>query len=228
MEVILLEKIHKLGVIGDVVRVKAGYARNFLLPHGKALIANKENKLFFNEKKESIESENLKSKKEAEIFSKKLGKVEIRLIRAASDSGQLYGSVTSRDIVNFLNEKNLQINKNQVILNKSLKNLTYENIQIKLHPEIIVEMPLNVARSEDEANKQTQLKKPITSNDEANVNNKTEKINNNSEIDQNKAEEIQSTETKETDNDTEEAKKLIDEKNKDTMKEDISETKVDE
>ena len=228
MEVILLEKIHKLGVIGDVVRVKAGYARNFLLPHGKALIANKENKLFFNEKKESIESENLKSKKEAEIFSKKLGKVEIRLIRAASDSGQLYGSVTSRDIVNFLNEKNLQINKNQVILNKSLKNLTYENIQIKLHPEIIVEMPLNVARSEDEANKQTQLKKPITSNDEANVNNKTEKINNNSEIDQNKAEEIQSTETKETDNDTEEAKKLIDEKNKDTMKEDISETKEDE
>ena len=228
MEVILLEKIHKLGVIGDVVRVKAGYARNFLLPHGKALIANKENKLFFNEKKESIESENLKSKKEAEIFSKKLGKVEIRLIRAASDSGQLYGSVSSRDIVNFLNEKNLQINKNQVILNKSLKNLTYENIQIKLHPEIIVEMPLNVARSEDEANKQTQLKKPITSNDEANVNNKTEKINNNSETDQNKAEEIQSTETKETDNDTEEAKKLIDEKNKDTMKEGISETKEDE
>ena len=228
MEVILLEKIHKLGVIGDVVRVKAGYARNFLLPHGKALIANKENKLFFNEKKESIESENLKSKKEAEIFSKKLVKVEIRLIRAASDSGQLYGSVSSRDIVNFLNEKNLQINKNQVILNKSLKNLTYENIQIKLHPEIIVEMPLNVARSEDEANKQTQLKKPITSNDEANVNNKTEKINNNSETDQNKSEETKTTETKETDNDSEEAIKLIDEKNKDTMKEDISETKEDE
>ena len=228
MEVILLEKIHKLGVIGDVVRVKAGYARNFLLPHGKALIANKENKLFFNEKKESIESENLKSKKEAEIFSKKLGKVEIRLIRAASDSGQLYGSVTSRDIVNFLNEKNLQINKNQVILNKSLKNLTYENIQIKLHPEIIVEMPLNVARSEDEANKQTQLKKPITSNDEANVDNKSEKINNNSETNLNKPEETQTTETKETDNDTKEAKKLIDEKNKDTMKEDISETKADE
>ena len=228
MEVILLEKIHKLGVIGDVVRVKAGYARNFLLPHGKALIANKENKLFFNEKKESIESENLKSKKEAEIFSKKLGKVEIRLIRAASDSGQLYGSVSSRDIVNFLNEKNLQINKNQVILNKSLKNLTYENIQIKLHPEIIVEMPLNVARSEDEANKQTQLKKPITSNDEANVDNKTEKINNNSETNLNKPEETQTTETKETDNDTKEAKKLIDEKNKDTMKEDISETKVNE
>ena len=225
MEVILLEKIHKLGVIGDVVRVKAGYARNFLLPHGKALIANKENKLFFNEKKESIESENLKSKKEAEIFSKKLVKVEIRLIRAASDSGQLYGSVSSRDIVNFLNEKKLQINKNQVILNKSLKNLTYENIQIKLHPEIIVEMPLNVARSEDEANKQTQLKKPITSNDEANVNNKTEKINNNSETDQNKSEETKTTETKETDNDSEEAIKLIDEKNKDTMKEDISETK---
>ena len=228
MEVILLEKIHKLGVIGDVVRVKAGYARNFLLPHGKALIANKENKLFFNEKKESIESENLKSKKEAEIFSKKLGKVEIRLIRAASDSGQLYGSVSSRDIVNFLNEKNLQINKNQVILNKSLKNLTYENIQIKLHPEIIVEMPLNVARSEDEANKQTQLKKPITSNDEANVDNKSEKINNNSETNLNKPEETQTTETKETDNDTKEAKKLIDEKNKDTMKEDISETKVNE
>ena len=228
MEVILLEKIHKLGVIGDVVRVKAGYARNFLLPHGKALIANKENKLFFNEKKESIESENLKSKKEAEIFSKKLGKVEIRLIRAASDSGQLYGSVTSRDIVNFLNEKNLQINKNQVILNKSLKNLTYENIQIKLHPEIIVEMPLNVARSEDEANKRTQLKKPITSNDEANVDNKSEKINNNSETNLNKPEETQTIETKETGNDSEEAKKLIDEKNKDTMKEDISETKVDE
>ena len=114
--------------------------------------------------------------------------------------------MSSRDIVNFLNEKNLQINKNQVILNKSLKNLTYENIQIKLHPEIIVEMPLNVARSEDEANKQTQLKKPITSNDEANVNNKTEKINNNSETDQNKSEETETTETKETDNDSEEAR----------------------
>ncbi len=225
MEVILMEKINKLGGIGDVVKVKAGYARNYLLPQGKALIANEDNKLFFNEKKEAIESENLKTKKEAETFAKKVGKVEIRLIRAASDSGQLYGSVSSRDIANFFKEKSLQIDKNQIILNKSLKNLTYENIQLKLHPEIIIEIPLNVARSEDEANKQTELKKPITANEETDEVNKVEKINNQSEINKNKTTKTENTVSKSKEIQSEKDKNFAEISDKDLMKENESENK---
>ena len=124
MEIILLEKIQKLGQIGDVVKVKPGYARNFLVPQGKALYATEENKNVFKEKKENIEADNLKKKSEAEKLLKQFTNKEVILIRAASDSGQLYGSVTSKDIAKSLNEEKLSINKNQIILNKSIKYLT--------------------------------------------------------------------------------------------------------
>ncbi len=226
MEIILMEKIHKLGGIGDVVKVKAGYARNYLLPQGKALIANKENKLFFNEKKDSIQSESLKNRKEAETFSKKLEKGEIRLIRAASESGQLYGSVSSRDISNFLKEQNLQIDKTQVILNKSLKNLTYEKIQIKLHPEVIVEMILNVARSEEEANKQKELKQAITSNEDIVAPLEKELIKTELEKETKKPDtsnQIQSKDVKDKDKNTEKSNKNKNENHKNEIKPDNEE-----
>ena len=163
MEIILLEKIQKLGQIGDVVKVKPGYARNFLVPQGKALYATEENKNVFKEKKENIEADNLKKKSEAEKLLKQFTDKEVILIRAASDSGQLYGSVTSKDIAKSLNEEKLSVNKNQIILNKSLKYLTYEKISITLHPEVFTEIILNVARSKEEAEKQSKTKKAIVS-----------------------------------------------------------------
>ena len=163
MEVILLEKVQKLGSIGDVVNVKSGYARNFLVPQGKALYANEKNKLIFKDKKESIEKENISKKKTAETYSKQFKNKEVILIRAASESGQLYGSVTSKDIANSLIKDNLNIVKNQILLNKSIKYLTFEEIKIRLHPEITIGIFLNIARSFEEAEKQSKLKKAVTS-----------------------------------------------------------------
>ena len=159
MEIILLEKIQKLGEIGNIVNVKSGYARNFLVPQGKALYATKENKKIFKEKKSNIEAENNKKKEEAIILSSKVENKEVILIRAASDSGQLYGSVTSKDIAKAINEKDILINKSQIVLNKSIKYLTYENIEINLHPEVSVKVSLNVARTSEEAKIQKNLRK---------------------------------------------------------------------
>ncbi len=163
MEIILLEKIQKLGQIGDVVKVKSGYARNYLVPEGKAMYATSDNKKTFQEKKSNIEAENAKKKKESENLSKKFDNKEVILIRAASDAGQLYGSVTSKDISNALNKDGFEINKNQISLNKSIKYLTYEEIQIKLHPEVFVNVILNVARTLEEAEKQKKSKKAVIS-----------------------------------------------------------------
>ncbi len=217
MEIILMEKVQKLGEIGDVVNVKAGYARNYLLPQGKAMIANAENKLVFNERKTTIETENLKRKKEAEVFSKKLIDGEIRLIRAASESGQLYGSVSSRDISISLKEQNFEINKNQIILNKSLKTLTYEKIQIKLHPEVVIEIDLNVARSEEEANKQKQLKKAITSNEDTNLDNQNNKSEDNVEVELNTKDETSKIETEKKSISEEQIQKPEEKQNDETL-----------
>ena len=121
MEIILLEKIQKLGEIGSIVKVKPGYARNFLVPQGKALYATKENRKVFEEKRSNIEAENTKKIHEAKALSSKIINKEVVLIRAASDAGQLYGSVTSKDIAKSINEKEFLINKNQILLNKSVK-----------------------------------------------------------------------------------------------------------
>ena len=173
MNIILLEKIKKLGDIGDEVNVKSGYARNFLVPNNKALYATTENRKYFEEKKTDIKSQNDKLIKDAKEKLKTLSGQEVILIRAASDSGQLFGSVTTKDIVNCLAEKNISILKNEIDLNKSIKNLTYENVTINLHPEVSCEIILNVARSSEEASTQKKLGKAITSNSE-NEDNKTE------------------------------------------------------
>ena len=173
MNIILLEKIKKLGDIGDEVKVKSGYARNFLVPNKKALYATSENRKHFEEKKTDIKSQNDKLIKDAKEKLKKISGQEVTLIRAASDSGQLFGSVSTKDIVNSLAEKNISILKNEIDLNKSIKNLTYEKVTINLHPEVSCEIILNVARSSEEASTQKKLGKAVTSNSE-NEDDKTE------------------------------------------------------
>ena len=172
MNIILLEKIKKLGDIGDEVKVKSGYARNFLVPNKKALYSTSENRKYFEEKKTDIKSQNDKLIKDAKEKLKILSGQEVTLIRAASDSGQLFGSVSTKDIVNSLAEKNISILKNEIDLNKSVKNLTYEKVTINLHPEVSCEIVLNVARSSEEASSQKKLGKAVTSNSE-NEDNKT-------------------------------------------------------
>ena len=173
MNIILLEKIKKLGDIGDEVKVKSGYARNFLVPNKKALYATLENRKYFEEKKTDIKSQNDKLIKDAKEKLKTISGQEVTLIRAASDSGQLFGSVSTKDIVNSLAEKNISILKNEIDLNKSIKNLTYEKVTINLHPEVSCEIILNVARSSEEASTQKKLGKAVTSNSE-NEDNKTD------------------------------------------------------
>ena len=165
MNIILLERIEKLGQIGDLVSVKAGYARNFLLPQGKAVFASKENIKIFEDKKAQLEGENIERKKEAQDLSKKINFKEIIIIRAASESGQLYGSVSAKDISKAVTEAGLSINKSQVNLNKALKTLSYEDISIKLHPEISLNLKLNIARSIEEAREQTKSGKAIITNE---------------------------------------------------------------
>ncbi len=166
MNIILLEKIKKLGDIGDEVKVKSGYARNFLVPNKKALYATSENRKYFEEKKTDIKSQNDKLIKNAKEKLKTITGQEVILIRAASDSGQLFGSVSTKDIVNSLAEKNISILKNEIDLNKSIKNLTYEKVTINLHPEVSCEIILNVARSSEEASIQKKLGKAVTTNSE--------------------------------------------------------------
>ena len=161
MNIILLERIEKLGQMGELVSVKAGYARNFLLPQGKAIFASKQNIKMFEEKKSQLEGENITRKTEAKNLADNISFKEIVLIRAASESGQLYGSVSAKDISNAVTEAGLSIKKSQVDLNKAIKTLSYEDILIKLHPEISIDLKLNIARSIEEAKEQSKSGKAI-------------------------------------------------------------------
>ena len=161
MNIILLERVEKLGQMGEFVSVKSGYARNFLLPQGKAVFASKENIKMFEEKKSQLEGENITRKKEAQNLADNIKFKEVVLIRAASESGQLYGSVSAKDISDVVTEAGLSINKSQINLNKAIKTLSYEDIYIKLHPEISIKLKLNIARSSEEAKEQTKLGKAI-------------------------------------------------------------------
>ena len=161
MNIILLERIEKLGQMGELVSVKAGYARNFLLPQGKAIFASKQNIKMFEEKKSQLEGENITRKAEAKNLADNISFKEIVLIRAASESGQLYGSVSAKDISNAVTEAGLSIKKSQVILNKAIKTLSYEDILIKLHPEVSIDLKLNIARSVEEAKEQSKSGKAI-------------------------------------------------------------------
>ena len=156
MEVILLERVENLGIMGDVVRVKPGYARNFLFPNEKAVPASNENKASFETKRLEIEAKNIETKAEAEKVASKIKGEILILVRQAGDSGQLYGSVNSRDIKNTLKDMGYELDRNQISLNKPIKSVGIHNVSIALHPEIYVEVIANVARSEEEAKIQTE------------------------------------------------------------------------
>lgn len=151
MEIILLERIEKLGAIGDVVKVKNGYARNFLLPNGKALRANESNRKVFEANRERIEAQNAERRGAAEIDSKTIDGVTIQLIRQASNAGQLYGSVSARDLAEALEAQGHKIAKNQIVLDRPIKALGLQDVRIALHPEVSVSIRVNVARSPEEA-----------------------------------------------------------------------------
>jgi large subunit ribosomal protein L9 len=156
MDIILLERIEKLGTIGDVVTVKDGYARNFLLPNKKALRANSANKAVFEANRERLEKENEVLRGEAEKSGEKVAGAEVVLIRASSNSGQLYGSVTVRDIVEGLTAQGYEVTKKQVILEHPIKTLGVFDVRVRLHAEVDVMVKANVARSDDEAELQRQ------------------------------------------------------------------------
>jgi large subunit ribosomal protein L9 len=156
MQIILLERVEKLGQMGDLVTVKPGYARNFLLPQGKAMRANKANLERFEAEKAQREADNLERRGEAETEAKKMSGLAISMVRAASEMGQLFGSVTSRDIAEGVTEAGFTIQRSQVVMDKSIKTLGLHDIRVTLHPEVAVTVVVNVARSLDEA--ETQMK----------------------------------------------------------------------
>jgi large subunit ribosomal protein L9 len=151
MEVILLERIAKLGQMGDVVRVKDGYARNFLLPGGKALRATKENRAKFETMKSQLEARNLDLKSEADKVGKKLDGQNFVVLRQASDTGQLYGSVTARDLAAVIGEGGFTVNRNQIVLNTPIKTIGLHRVPIALHPDVEVTVMVSVARNAEEA-----------------------------------------------------------------------------
>ena len=151
MQVILLERVAKLGQMGDVVDVKPGYARNYLLLQGKALTASKENIASFENQKAQLEAQNLETKKEAEALADRLGGQQFIVIRQASDGGNLYGSVTTRDAADVATEEGFTIDRKQVIIRTPIKVLGLHEVEVHLHPEVMVTIELNVARSPEEA-----------------------------------------------------------------------------
>ncbi len=168
MDVILLQRIEKLGQMGDVVTVKPGYARNFLLPQKKALRATEANKTFFETQKAQLEADNLKRRQEAEAVAEKMDGVTVTLIRAASETGALYGSVSTRDVAEQVTEAGFTLNRSQVVLDKPIKELGVHELRVQLHPEVLVDIRANVAKSADEAEAQLAAAdgKPVVSAEE--------------------------------------------------------------
>jgi len=156
MEVILLERVEKLGAIGDVVKVKNGFARNYLLPNKKALRANEANKKLFEANRSRIEAENAERKTDAEKSAKGVDGKTVQLIRQASNTGQLYGSVSARDIAEALEGVGAHVGKSQIVLDRPIKAIGMHEIKIALHPEVAVTVKVNVARSPEEADLQAQ------------------------------------------------------------------------
>ena len=154
MEVILLERISRLGQMGDTVKVKDGYARNFLLPKGKALRANEANKKKFESQRVQLEARNLERKGEAQQIAERLDGKSFIVVRSAGETGQLYGSVSTRDISDLLTAEGFTVARNQVELNQPIKTIGVSNVAIALHPEVEVTITLNIARTADEAERQ--------------------------------------------------------------------------
>ncbi len=160
MEVILLERVEKLGQMGDVVKVRPGYARNHLLPQKKALRATKENLVYFEQQQVQLEAANLERRKEAEAAARKIEGLTVVLVRQASEMGQLYGSIRSHDITESVNAAGVTIQRNQVKVDHPIKSIGLHKVRIVLHPEVAVEITANVARSEQEAELQARGEMP--------------------------------------------------------------------
>jgi large subunit ribosomal protein L9 len=155
MQVILLERISRLGQMGDTVKVKDGFARNFLLPQGKALRANEANKKKFEGQRSQLEARNLERKTEAASVAGNLDGKTFIIVRSAGETGQLYGSVSTRDIADLLTAEGFTVNRNQIELNHPIKTIGLTNVAIALHPEVEVTVSLNIARSAEEAERQS-------------------------------------------------------------------------
>jgi large subunit ribosomal protein L9 len=156
MEVILLERVEKLGAIGDVVNVKNGFARNYLLPNKKALRANESNRKLFEANRSKIEADNADRRSDAEKSAKDIDGKSVQLIRQASNTGQLYGSVSARDIVEALDAEGAKVTRSQVVLDRPIKAIGLHEVKVALHPEVAVTVKVNVARSPEEADLQAQ------------------------------------------------------------------------
>ena len=167
MQVILLERVEKLGQMGDEVKVKDGFGRNYLLPQKKALRATKANREYFQTQKTHLEAHNLERKKDAEAIAKKLDGQKFVLLRQAGDRGQLYGSVSPRDIADAISAGGFSINRTQVPLDKAIKDIGLVPVVVVLHPEVRVTVTLNVARTEDEAERQAKGEDVLVERSEA-------------------------------------------------------------
>ena len=154
MQVILLERVEKLGQMGDVVKVKPGFARNFLLPQKKALRATEANKARFTQQRSQLEATNLQKRQEAEAISGRVDGLKVVLVRQAGETGQLYGSVSPRDIAMAISEGGVTVSRTQVPLDTAIKTIGLFKVAVRLHPEVRVGVTINVARSEDEAERQ--------------------------------------------------------------------------
>lgn len=165
MDVILMERIEKLGQMGDVVSVKPGYARNFLLPQKKALRATKDNLARFEQERAQLEADNLQRRDEAQKVGEKLDGMTVTLVRQAGEGGQLYGSVNSRDLADAVTEAGVTIERRQVALTAVIKTLGLHPVRVQLHPEVSVTITANVARSEEEAQAQIESGRVVTAED---------------------------------------------------------------
>lgn len=154
IEVILMQRVEKLGQMGERVKVRPGYARNFLLPQGKAIRASKENLERFERERAQLEAQNLKRREEAERVAERVAGLSVVLIRAAGEAGGLYGSVTARDIADACKESGLTLDRSQVLLDQPIKTTGVTQVRVALHPEVVIQVGVNVARSPEEAEKQ--------------------------------------------------------------------------
>ena len=223
MKIVLLERINKLGQMGDIVDVRSGYARNFLLPQKKALRATKDNIDYFKEQKSILEAKNLENKKEAEGAKTKLDGKSFILIRSASDTGALYGSVSSKDIKEIVTADGIEISKNQINLEKPIKELGIYKVSVRLHSEISSEILINVARSVDEAKLQETGKK--VNNTDFSENAEEETVIKNMFEDETMAEKIsnQKEETDDIENSTDSKKQTLESVSSETSSNNSSE-----
>lgn len=168
MEVILLERVAKLGQMGETVKVRSGYARNFLLPRGKALRATEGNKKHFETQRAQLEARNLERRKEAEVVGEKLNGQSFIILRQSGETGVLYGSVSTRDLAEIMTQNGFTVDRNQIALNQPIKTIGLHNVPVALHPEVEIQVTINVARSPEEAERQARGES-VTTREETNL-----------------------------------------------------------